>query len=398
MTIIDNSELHYRPIEYSHEEFRDGNYHIYFAYNISETVTGVSDLQVSVTAGPQPIEVTAEHCTHPEMVAQGNIYVIHVVLARFEYLPNENCNRFVRVSGGWQTEELPIEIPISVQVLQIGCASYDVFATFIDGNGQTLTTQLCVYGEPPVYTGETPTKQETEEYVYQFNGQWDPSLLDPILKNTTYTAQFTEIRKPIATFIDGDGNTLTTSRYRPGETVYYSGQTPTKTETSEYTYEFNGQWLPALGEITADTTYVAQFDAIPKLDVLFYVHPDEPIIDSKVPYELSGGASIVVRDDMYYVRLTSISMFIKLELNSPMRIGQVIEIHTQQKYKPAITGTETIDRHNSMVLVGGEKYDYVYRYTIVGNAQDSKENLEGKSTLCVWQSGSATHIRSINIE
>ena len=468
MEIIENSTLHYSPIEYSHEEFDGVNYHIYFAYNISETVTGVSDLQITVTVGPQPIDVTAEHCTHPDMVAQGNIYVIHIVLAKYEYLPDESCNRMVRVSGGWQTEELPIEIPISVQVLQIGCVSYDVFATFIDGNGQTLSTQLCVYGEPPVYTGETPTKQETEEYVYQFNGQWDPSLLDPILRNTTYiaqfaeirkpiatfidgdgniltanryrpgetvsysgptptkqeteesiyqfngqwnpsllepilrdtsyTAQFTEIVKPIATFIDGDGNTLITKRYRPGETVSYSGPTPTKTETSEYAYVFNGQWLPVLGEITADTTYVAQFDEIPKTDILFYVHPDEPIIDSKVPYELSGGASLVVRNSKYYVRLTSVSMFIKLELNNPMRIGDMIEIHTQQKYKPTITGTGTRSTHNSMELVGGEDSDYIYRYTIVGNAQDSRENLEGESTLYVWQSGSSTHIRSINIE
>jgi hypothetical protein len=398
MEIIENSTLHYSPIEYSHEEFDGVNYHIYFAYNISETVTGVSDLQITVTVGPQPIDVTAEHCTHPDMVAQGNIYVIHIVLAKYEYLPDESCNRMVRVSGGWETEELPIEIPISVQVLQIGCETRDVFATFIDGDGQTLSTQLCVYGELPVYTGQTPTKQETEESIYQFNGQWNPSLLEPILRDTSYTAQFTEIIKPIATFIDGDGNILTTNRYRPGETVSYSGPTPTKTETSEYTYVFNGQWLPALGEITADTTYVAQFDEIPKFDILFYVHPDEPIIDSKVPYELSGGASLVVRDGKYYVRLTSITMSIKLELNNPMRIGDIIEIHTQQKYKPAITGTETRSTHNSMGLVGGEEEDYIYRYTIVGNAQDSKENLEGKSTLYVWQSGSSTHIGSINIE
>jgi len=121
MEIIENSTLHYSPIEYSHEEFDGVNYHIYFAYNISETVTGVNNLQATVTAGPPPILVRAEHCTHTDMVAQGNIYVIHVELAKYYYAQGTSCNRVVRVTGGWETEEFPIDIPISTQVIQIGC-------------------------------------------------------------------------------------------------------------------------------------------------------------------------------------------------------------------------------------------------------------------------------------
>jgi hypothetical protein len=328
MEIIENEELYFSPIDYPYEEFKDGIYNIYFAYNITETVTGVSNLQITVTTGAQPISVTAEHCANSGMVAQGNIYVIHVALAKYDYLPSENCNRIVKVSGGWKTEELPIDIPISVQVLQVGCKT----------------------------------------------------------------------NKATATFIDGDGNVLLTQQYTLGDTPSYSGPTPTKTETSEYTYVFNGQWLPELEPIYLGTNYVAQFDEIPTANPLFYVHENEPVIDNKVPYELSGGASLVVRNGKYYVQLTSASMFIKLELNSPMRVGQVIEIHTQKKYKPAITGTEIRNTHNSMVLVGGEDSDYIYQYTIVGNEQDSRENLEGESTLYVWRSGSSTHVRFINIE
>jgi hypothetical protein len=121
MTIIENSTLHYTPIDNSHEEFDGTNYHIYFAYNIEQTATSANNIQVTVTDGPQPISITAEHCTHPEMVAQGNIYVIHIVLSRYDYMPDEDCNRLIRVTGGWGVEELPIDIPISTQVLQIGC-------------------------------------------------------------------------------------------------------------------------------------------------------------------------------------------------------------------------------------------------------------------------------------
>jgi hypothetical protein len=126
MEIIENSTLNYAPIEYSHEEFDGTYYHIYFAYNIDETVTGVNNIQISVTTGQPPIAVTAEHCTHPDMVAQGNIYVIHVVLAKYYYAQSSSCNRVVKVTGGWETEESPIDIPISVQVIQIGCENTNV--------------------------------------------------------------------------------------------------------------------------------------------------------------------------------------------------------------------------------------------------------------------------------
>ena len=119
--IIENEELYFSPIDYPYEEFKDGIYHIYFAYNIAETVTGVSDLQITVTDGDQPIGVTAEHCTNTGMAAQGNIYVIHVKLAKYYYAQGTSCNRIVRVTGGWEAEGLPIDIPISTQVIQIGC-------------------------------------------------------------------------------------------------------------------------------------------------------------------------------------------------------------------------------------------------------------------------------------
>jgi hypothetical protein len=39
----------------------------------------------------------------------------------------------------------------------------------------------------------------------------------------------------------------------------YSGPTPTKAATDQYTYTFNNSWSPALVPATADTIYTAQF-------------------------------------------------------------------------------------------------------------------------------------------
>ncbi len=55
----------------------------------------------------------------------------------------------------------------------------------------------------------------------------------------------------------------------------YSGPTPTKAATDQYTYTFNNSWSPALTPATADVTYTAQFDkSINQYTVTFMVNPN----------------------------------------------------------------------------------------------------------------------------
>lgn len=63
-----------------------------------------------------------------------------------------------------------------------------------------------------------------------------------------------------ATFKNYDGTTLQTVTVNKGSTPSYTGSTPTKASTAEYSYAFSG-WSPAVGAITANTTYTAQFTA-----------------------------------------------------------------------------------------------------------------------------------------
>ena len=64
------------------------------------------------------------------------------------------------------------------------------------------------------------------------------------------------------TWKDGDGKTLKTDEVAYGETPSYSGATPTKTATDQYTYTFNNTWSPEIEDVTGPATYTAQFDAV----------------------------------------------------------------------------------------------------------------------------------------
>ncbi|MBR3415221.1 MAG: InlB B-repeat-containing protein, partial [Clostridia bacterium] len=133
--------------------------------------------------------------------------------------------------------------------------------TWVDGNGNTLKTEQVEYGETPSYSGATPTKAATAQYTYTFNNTWSPAITS-VTGNATYTAQFdSTVNKYTVTWVDGNGDTLKTEQVAYGETPSYSGATPTKAATAQYTYTFNNTWSPAITSVTENATYTAQFDS-----------------------------------------------------------------------------------------------------------------------------------------
>ena len=151
------------------------------------------------------------------------------------------------------------------------------------------TDENVPYGTTPSYDGATPTRATTAEYTYEFSG-WTPAIADvtgdatytatftatytytfnntwspevvSVTEAATYTAQFTETtRTYTVTWIDGNGNTLKTEQVAYGVTPAYTGATPTKTATAQYTYTFNNTWSPAVTTVSGDATYTAQFDS-----------------------------------------------------------------------------------------------------------------------------------------
>ena len=75
-------------------------------------------------------------------------------------------------------------------------------------------------------------------------------------KDSTLTANFA-INTYTITFKNGD-EVLQSTQVEYGQKPEYKGETPTKTATEQYTYQFSG-WDKELAEVTGEATYTAQF-------------------------------------------------------------------------------------------------------------------------------------------
>ncbi len=106
--------------------------------------------------------------------------------------------------------------------------------TWKNWDGTELATTTVNAGEVPAYTGETPTKAETQHYTYEFTG-WDPAPA-AVTEDTVYTAQFKEIGKT-GLCIEGDG----TYWLENGEHVLDKGLTQVKDAEGHNLYYYFGE-------------------------------------------------------------------------------------------------------------------------------------------------------------
>ena len=151
--------------------------------------------------------------------------------------------------------------------------------TFKNYDGSVLETKEVEYGKTPEYSGTTPSKEGNEEYSYNFIG-WDKEIVS-VTGNVTYTADFDEVvNKYTVTFKNYDGSVLETKEIEYGKTPAYSGTTPIKESTIQYTYTFKG-WDKEITSVTGDTTYTATFEEVVNEYTVTFKNYDGTIISTK---------------------------------------------------------------------------------------------------------------------
>ena len=128
--------------------------------------------------------------------------------------------------------------------------------SFVDYDGTTVLKRGSVgvglMPEPPANPSGKPA---TSEYTYVFD-HWTPAVTK-VSQAITYTAVYREEPKLYTvTFLDDEDHEIETNQYRYGETPVCS-ETPTKTNTPQYTFSF--AWDPQIQTVMGDATYTATF-------------------------------------------------------------------------------------------------------------------------------------------
>ena len=156
--------------------------------------------------------------------------------------------------------------------------------TFLDWNGSVLKSVSVKHDETP--TCDNPTREETAQYFYDFDG-WTPEIV-AVTGEAVYTATYlATLRTYTVKWLNEDGTSLLEEDVNVpyGTMPSYDGATPTKPATAQYTYTFAG-WHIEISEVTGDMVYKATYTAeVNKYEVTWKNYDGSVLeTDEKVPY------------------------------------------------------------------------------------------------------------------
>lgn len=159
---------------------------------------------------------------------------------------------------------------------------------YLNYDGSTLYNQVVSEGgsaTDPVAGGliSAPTRPDDGDTSYTYNG-WEP-LPTNIHSNSSVTAQYTEAYK--VKYVNDDGTVLQTNTVVRGQSTSYTGSTPTKESTAQYTYDFK-EWsgaddraTGAISQVMAPRTVTATYtNTVRQYTATFYAENRTTVLQS----------------------------------------------------------------------------------------------------------------------
>ncbi len=176
------------PSKYSEE-----HYYYSFAGWSPEIVPATGDASYTATyrAIPQQYTVTFKNYNGRILLTTNAPYgEIPVYAGETPAKPKDK--QYTYTFSGWSPELTEVTGPATYTAVFEGILNqYTVL--FLDEDGTELDRQAVDYGAMPVYAGETPQKEEDEQYRYTFK-DWSPKLTK-VTKDATYRATYTRRSK-----------------------------------------------------------------------------------------------------------------------------------------------------------------------------------------------------------
>lgn len=142
---------------------------------------------------------------------------------------------------------------------------YDIVATFApinyyiefdDEEGEEIQGTYVAYNTMPT-PPTPPVKPSTDEFDYPFNG-WSPEV-EKVTGEQTYIVTYLPVKRQYnIKFVNSNGDILQSSDVEYGVMPQYTGSTPTKAATAEFSYTFKG-WDKTIATVTGAATYTATY-------------------------------------------------------------------------------------------------------------------------------------------
>ena len=191
-------------------------------------------------------------------------------------IDKESTPQYTFTFRGWSPEPAAVTgDAVYTAVFDSVINTYTVTFYFDDGE-TVLDRQTIPYGETPS-TDMTPAKTGEEHYYYHFAG-WSPEVT-AVTGDVAYTAVFTRLPKQYEiTFRNYNNRVLLSTSVAYGTMPTYTGETPTRARTAQYTYIFAG-WSPELTEVAGDATYTAVYESVLNQYTVLFLNEDGTELD-----------------------------------------------------------------------------------------------------------------------